>query len=84
MAEEKNEFIDDRDDRKTVYGLPDQNRMQFNKSMIWVPIVIGVSVAAGVLTTRGIQRIMRGSASRTVPRTASSTESATSSTVSVN
>merc|ERR1719203_58878 len=77
MAEEKNEFTDDRDDRRTVYGLPNQNKMQFNKSMIWVPIVIGVSVAAGVLTTRGIQRLVRGTSAKTVPRTASNVESST-------
>ena len=50
---------DDREDKQTVYGLQ-QDKVRFNKSMIWIPVVIGVSVAAGVLTTRAIQRIARG------------------------
>lgn len=62
MSEEQpgTEYKDDRDDRRTVYGLPDQNKLKFNKSMIWVPLVIGLSVAAGVMTTRGIQRVTKG------------------------
>lgn len=54
-APQTNAFTDDRDDGRTVYGLPDQDRIRFNKSMVWIPVVIGVSVAAGILTTKGIQ-----------------------------
>ena len=61
MSEEpNNEFIDDRDDKKTIYGLPDQNKLRFNSSIVWIPVAIGLCVAAGVLTTRGIQRLTRG------------------------
>ena len=91
MSEEEekiqSEFIDDRDDRSTVYGLPDQSRLKFNKSMIWVPLVIGLSVATGILTTRGIQRLTKGVSQKTsstsstssTPRTMAKATSATSS-----
>ena len=62
MSEQK-ENIEDRayDDRDPkIYGLENKDKLQFNQSMIWVPAVIGMSVAAGVLTTRGLQRIFAG------------------------
>eukprot|EP01083_Nonionella_stella_P060008 156947_1 len=59
-----NEFSDDRNDTKTIYGLPNQNKLRLNKSVIWIPIVIGMSVATGILTTRAIQRLSRGAHAR--------------------
>ena len=60
QEEPNTEFKDDRDDSKTIYGLPDQSKLKLNKSMIWVPLVIGMSVAAGIITTKGIQRLTKG------------------------
>eukprot|EP01084_Bolivina_argentea_P025385 47187_1 len=76
MTEEQS---DDRDDQRKVYGLPDQNKMKFNQSMIWVPIAIGLSVAAGIITTRGMQRLTRGASIKpsTTPTTSSSASSST-------
>ena len=46
------------DDRESpVYGLNDSGKFKLNAAMVWVPMAIGVSVAAGMLTTRGLQRI---------------------------
>lgn len=47
---------DDRD--SDFYGSKNVQNTKFNQSMIWIPVAIGISIAAGVLTTRGIQRLM--------------------------
>merc|ERR550525_542718 len=51
----------DYDRERSLNGLPDSNKFKVNAAMIWVPIAIGVSVAAGVMTTRGLQRIFNRS-----------------------
>eukprot|EP01084_Bolivina_argentea_P097407 175100_1 len=61
MAEQKDindTYSDDRDTK--MYGLQNTDRIRFNTSMVWVPIVVGISVATGVLTTRGLQRLFSG------------------------
>ena len=56
-AEER--IYDDREPK--IYGLENKDRLQINSAMVWVPAVIGMSVAAGVFTTRGLQRLFQGS-----------------------
>lgn len=43
-------------DNEFYRQVPAYQRYKYNQGMIWVPIVIGLSVAAGVMTTRAIQR----------------------------
>ena len=77
QEEERKEMgFDDRDCK--VYGLHDPDRAHFNQSMIWVPAVIGLSVACGVLTTRGIQRLFNGTTRSMKPNLAGTNTSTAS------
>ena len=44
-----------------MYGLTNSNNIRFNAAMVLVPMAMGMSVAAGVLTSRGLQRMFAGS-----------------------
>eukprot|EP01083_Nonionella_stella_P305460 1065686_1 len=81
MAQEagndESKYYDDRNEK--MYGLQNGNKIQFNTSMVWVPLVIGASVACGVLTTRGLQRLFTRAPAVTRTNVASSASSSASS-----
>ena len=75
----KNDNEDDDDDRHRIYGLPNTDR-KFDKSFLWIPAVIGISVAAGILTTKGIQRLTRGVSIKNVSKPSSINTTTTNTT----